>query len=112
MPVIWNDLAATPALTTRLLFDIKRAQSAGVQHMVNAFRSPRGDLPVVGFCEDTFYIKCSSSLDPMVQVKRPCLCMCECSHVCFLRASPTQAARDTATALRVRMDEWMGRLID
>jgi hypothetical protein len=68
MPVIWNDLAATPALTTRLLFDIKRAQSAGVQHMVNAFRSPRGDLPVVGFCEDTFYIKCSSSLDPMVQV--------------------------------------------
>ena len=68
MPVIWNDLLATPALKTRLLFDIKRAQSAGIQHMVNAFRSPRGDLPVVGFSEDTFYIKCSSSLDPMVQV--------------------------------------------
>jgi hypothetical protein len=79
MPVIWNDLLATPALKTRLLFDIKRAQSAGVQRMVDAFRSLRGDLPVVAFSEDTFHIKCCSSLDPMVQVRgRDYVCVLTC----------------------------------
>jgi hypothetical protein len=49
MPTIWNDLNATDPLKSALLWDIKRAQSAGIQRMMDAWRSPRGDLPVSSF---------------------------------------------------------------
>ena len=51
MPVVWNDAAATDALKSQLLWDIRRRQSPGVIRMFDAFRSPIGGLPV----SETFY---------------------------------------------------------
>ena len=45
MPNIFNDPASTPQMKSQLLWDIKNSQSPGVQHVVNALRSPKG-LPV------------------------------------------------------------------
>ena len=45
---MWNDVAATPAQKSALLWDIRRLQSPGLQRMMDALRTPMGRP--VGIC--------------------------------------------------------------
>ena len=42
MPTVWNDAAASQDEKSALLWDIKRSQGPGIEHMLNAFRTPNG----------------------------------------------------------------------
>ena len=41
-PTVWNDPNGTPALRTQLLWDIRRQQSPGDIHIMDALRTPAG----------------------------------------------------------------------
>ena len=41
-PTVWNDPDGTPALRTQLLWDIRRQQSPGDIHIMDALRTPAG----------------------------------------------------------------------
>ena len=41
-PTVWNDPDGTPALRTQLLWDIRRQQSPGDVHIMDALRTPAG----------------------------------------------------------------------
>ena len=41
-PTVWNDPDGTPELRTQLLWDIRRQQSPGDIHIMDALRKPAG----------------------------------------------------------------------
>ena len=46
MPTVWNDPIASEVEKSALLWEIKRNQGPGIEHMLNAFRTPNGGRPV------------------------------------------------------------------